>query len=38
MFWITWLLLEEVSEFDFVSLVARLADVLDALLSVSLLL
>ena len=38
MFWITWLLLAEVSEFDFVSLVARLADVLDALLSVSLLL
>jgi hypothetical protein len=34
----TWLLLAEVSEFDFVSLVAMLAEVFDALLSVSLLL
>jgi hypothetical protein len=34
----TWLLLAEVSEFDLVSLVARLADVFDALVSVSLLL
>jgi hypothetical protein len=34
----TWLLLAEVSEFDFVSLVARLADVFVALVSVSLLL
>jgi hypothetical protein len=34
----TWLLLADVSEFDFVSLVARLADVFVALVSVSLLL
>jgi len=34
----TWLLLEEVSESDDVLLVARLEDVLDALLSVALLL
>jgi hypothetical protein len=36
--WMTWLLLEEVSEFDLVSLVARLAVVEVALVSVSLLL
>jgi hypothetical protein len=34
----TWLLLAEVSEFDFVSVVARLATVEDALLEVALLL
>jgi hypothetical protein len=34
----TWLLLASVSEFDLVSLVARLAEVVEALLSVSLLL
>jgi hypothetical protein len=36
--WMTWLLLAELSEFDLVSLDARLADVEDALVSVSLLL
>jgi hypothetical protein len=34
----TWLLLDSVSEFDLVSLVARLAVVEDALVSVSLVL
>jgi hypothetical protein len=34
----TWLLLDSVSEFDLVALVARLADVFDASLSVALLL
>jgi hypothetical protein len=34
----TWLLLDSLSEFDFVSLVARLADVEDELVSVSLVL